>query len=84
MKVMKTIVCVLALSSVGQAATTAIFMIQGKNVSPQEALQASTKGQEVYRCQLVRAHLSKSGTTISLRAVSNRRAKGQLKGEEAE
>jgi hypothetical protein len=64
----KQILLAMLLTGVGHAATTVIFLVNGKEVSPTQALMASTNGEQVYKCQLVTAHLSKSGTSISLKA----------------
>lgn len=46
-----------------------VFMQNGHEVSVTDALLSSVKGEPVYKCVLVEASPSKSGTSISLKAV---------------
>lgn len=45
----------------------AIFHVNGKIVSAQEALMAASEQKEVYKCTQVELKPSKSGTSFSLR-----------------
>jgi hypothetical protein len=64
----KSMVIALAMSATVQAAqTTATFLLNGKSISPEQAIMAATNGEQVFKCQPVIAQLSKSGTSISLK-----------------
>lgn len=63
----KQILVAIAISGSVQAAQSVSYLINGKTVNPQEALLAAAKGEEVFKCQLVVAKVSKTGTSIALK-----------------
>lgn len=68
----KLLLISLLLSSMAQAKETAkvVYMTEaGKVLTPVQALVGSTKGDPIFKCQLVSAQVSKSGTSISLKAI---------------
>lgn len=68
----KQILFALILSGSVQAATNVSYLLNGKEITPEQALLASVKGEQVFKCQLVEAKVSKTGTSIGLRNVKRK------------
>lgn len=69
---MKTVLIgMIMIGSIAQAKTTkqpATYLVAGKTVTAEQALNAALGQQEVLKCQSVELKPSKSGTSFSLRA----------------
>lgn len=51
------------------AAYKSFYLLNGKEVSSEQAILASLKGLDTYRCVSVEAKVSKAGTSIGMRQV---------------
>lgn len=49
------------------------FLLNGKRVSGEEAIMGSIKGTPAFKCNAVQATVSKSGTSVGIRAVKKPR-----------
>lgn len=50
------------------------YVVNGKKVSAEEAVLASVKGSQAYKCTAVEAKVSKAGTSIGLRQIPRPKA----------
>jgi len=72
---MKHLIILAALISMNVNAEQKIYYTyKGQTVSPDKAILAAIRGEEVYKCQNVEAKVSKSGTSIGLKNVKKAKA----------
>lgn len=74
---MKLVVVVLSLVTLSAHAADnpkykQFYLVNGSKSSAEEAILASLKGAEAFRCQSVEAKVSKSGTSIGVRNIKKK------------
>lgn len=75
----RLIVALLMISSTAMAGKyDLIYLRNGKQVTPEQGILAAASGETIYKCQTVEAKVSKSGTSVSLRAIKKPKTQEQV------